>query len=164
MCLHQNPSQHGEFELQRAHLSWENLAGFFDKGTGQESFRFQIGVKDKTEEVKLWNYGIAMEGDFNGDGVEDFSWYGGDDTGFHMYLLLSSGPRFRKIDVLATLAHEWLLRYRARPDLGRVGDYDSEVRIEAGHGSLVLVGAIVELSTVSPRHIEFRTANLVEVP
>ena len=46
---------------------------FQDSQTRQELFRFEVGNKIEGEWVKWWVYGIAAHGDFNGDGVRDYS-------------------------------------------------------------------------------------------
>jgi hypothetical protein len=88
----------------------------------RELFRVSIGEASGSDVVKLWNYGIADEADFNGDGVPDYSWYGGDDTGFEMYLFLSAGLKYKKVDLLKTLQLAWKKRFhKAGPDFGAVG-------------------------------------------
>ncbi|MBA3975242.1 MAG: hypothetical protein C0504_13630 [Candidatus Solibacter sp.] len=84
---------------------------FRDSQTRQELFRFRIGRRIEGQWVKLWRYGIAAHGDFNGDGVRDFSWHGGDDTSDSMYVVLSSASGFRTVDVNATMEEAWTRRY-----------------------------------------------------
>jgi hypothetical protein len=88
----------------------------------RQVFRVSIGRVSGSDVVKWWNYGIADEADFNGDGVPDYSWYGGDDTGFEMYLFLSTGREYRKVDLLKTLRTAWKKRFhKPAPDFGEVG-------------------------------------------
>lgn len=82
-------------------------------------FRVRVGTYVSWEPEKWWNYGIADERDFNGDGVPDYSWYGGDDTGFEMYLFLSRDGRFERVNILKTVATAWQQRHRkSPPDFG----------------------------------------------
>ena len=84
---------------------------------GQELFRVRIGEFHGSDMVKWWNYGIVDEEDFNGDGTVDYSWYGGDDTSFVMYLFMSSGHGYFKVDVLKTLEAAWKRRFYVKaPD------------------------------------------------
>jgi len=78
-----------------------------DKRTGRELFRVDIGVP----EASYWVYGLVREADFNGDGIPDFSWHGGDDTSELNLLALSSSRGYRKVDIDATLEREWRRRY-----------------------------------------------------
>lgn len=85
-------------------------------------FRVRVGTYVSSEPEKWWNYGIADERDFNGDGVPDYSWYGGDDTGFEMYLFLSRDGRFERVNILKTVATAWQQRHRkSPPDFGDSG-------------------------------------------
>ena len=109
-------------------ISKERRAGnqifqvFSDRKTSQELFRIRVGRRIASEDVKLWNYGIAAQGDFNGDGIEDYSWFGGDDTSNKEFLILSSETGYRKLDIYATFAREWTRRYRTKaPDFGDLG-------------------------------------------
>jgi hypothetical protein len=76
---------------------------FQDRKTKKKLFQVDIGSPD----VGLWNYGITEEGDFNGDGIQDYAWYGGDDGGDVMYVFLSSQGAYQKLDIYETLQHEW---------------------------------------------------------
>jgi len=90
---------------------------FQDSQTRQELFRFRVGRRIEGKWVKLWRYGIAAHGDFNGDGVRDFSWHGGDDTSDEMYIVLSSAVGFRTVNVNATMEEAWTRRFgRKAPD------------------------------------------------
>jgi len=91
-------------------------------GPEQELFRVKIGKFVDSDMVKWWNYGIADEGDFNGDGAVDYAWYGGDDTSFVMYLFISSDHGYARVDVLKTLDAAWKRRFhRTAPDLTETG-------------------------------------------
>jgi len=82
-----------------------------DKRTGRELFRVHVG----TPEAAYWVYGLVREADFNGDGVPDFSWHGGDDTSELNLLALSSPRGYRKVDIDATLEREWRRNYPSDP-------------------------------------------------
>lgn len=108
----------------------------------RELFRIRVGTAVGSGEEKWWNYGIADEADFNGDGVPDYSWYGGDDTGFEMHLSLSSRNGYTKVDVLKTVQAAWKRRFRtAAPDLGEAGgSYSvSDTLIERSAKGLMLL-------------------------
>ena len=77
----------------------------------RELFRIEVGSYFSGELVKLWNCGVANEGDFNGDGLPDYSWYGGDDTGQEMYLFLSSDRGYKRVDLLKTVEAAWQRRF-----------------------------------------------------
>jgi hypothetical protein len=111
----------------------------------QELFRVEIGTYVGKGAEKWWNYGIADEGDFNGDGTPDYSWYGGDDTGFAMYLFLSSGSTYKRIDILKTVQAAWIRRYHtAAPDLGGSGEGYAlgDVVLERSTTGIVLLAEI----------------------
>jgi len=80
-----------------------------DKRTGHELFRVSVG----TDEGTWWVYGLVQEAEINGDGIPDFCWYGGDDTGELKLLVLSSPSGYRKVDVNETLKREWRRRFRS---------------------------------------------------
>jgi hypothetical protein len=103
---------------------------FSDRKTSQELFRIEVGRRIDKEDVKFWNYGIAAQGDFNGDGVEDYSWYGGDDTSDEKFLILSAETAYRKVDIYATFAREWTRRYRTKAPDFRDGGNDWYLRDE----------------------------------
>ena len=89
----------------------------------RELYRIAVGSYQNGEGDQLWNYGIANEGDFNGDGVPDYSWYGGDDTGDEMYLFLSSDNGYKRVDLLKTVEAAWQRRFnKPPPDLGDIED------------------------------------------
>jgi hypothetical protein len=107
----------------------------------RELFRIEVGRSFDGQLVRTWFYGIAEEGDFNGDGVPDYSWYGGDDTGLEMYLFLSSDGVYKRVDLINTIEFAWHRRFnRPPPDLGEVfGDYTiGEMAIERSTTGLVL--------------------------
>jgi hypothetical protein len=91
----------------------------------RELFRVRVGTVVDGYADTWWNYGIADEADFNGDGRPDYSWYGGDDSSFAMYLFLSSGDQYKQVDVLKTVQAAWRRRFHtAAPDLEDAGgDY-----------------------------------------
>lgn len=91
---------------------------FTDAKTGKELFRIHIGRRDGKQWLKWWRYGVWNCGDFNRDGVLDYTWYGGDDTSQGHYLILSSPSGHRIIDIEATFEKEWVRRYGGKaPDL-----------------------------------------------
>jgi len=107
----------------------------------QKLFRIEIGRDFNGKLVQLWNYGVANEGDFNGDGNPDYSWYGGDDTGQEMYLFLSSDNGYKSVDLLKTVEAAWhRLFNRTPPDLGDVGgNYGiDDLALERSAAGLVL--------------------------
>ncbi len=125
---------------------------FSERKSGRELFRFEIGTRIDSTWVNWWNYGIAAKGDFNEDGFQDFSWYGGDDTSDAKYVLLSSPKGYRRVDIYASLAKAWKLRYRAKaPEFASVASEFSEedVRIERSAGTMTLF-ATVRRSAVQP--------------
>ena len=83
-----------------------------------ELFRIEVGRDYGGQLVKLWNYGIAEEADFNGDGKPDYSWYGGDDTSSGAAFFLSTADGYQRIDVLKTAKAAWRRRYHSKsPDI-----------------------------------------------
>jgi hypothetical protein len=120
------------------------LQVFEDSKTGRGLFRFVVGQSAGGEEEKFWNYGIAARGDFNGDGVEDYSWYGADDARESRHMLLSSPSGYRRIDVIDAFETAWQKKFGgAKPDFGG-GDFGLDaVRLERGPGDLSLIGSIV---------------------
>ena len=120
---------------------------FFDKKSGEEIFRIEIGRRLDGEDLKFWNYGVVVQRDFNADGIDDFSWYGGDDTSRAAYVVLSTSSAFRKIDVYATLSAAYARRLKTDPpDLNGIS-VDFEVRdekIETNHGSLLLIATVID--------------------
>jgi len=72
--------------------------------------------------VKTWVYGIVDEGDFNEDGIPDYSWYGGDDTGEEEYLFLSSATGYLRVDIFKTARQAWKRKFKTEaPDFSEVG-------------------------------------------
>jgi len=106
-----------------------------------ELFRVEIGDYSSGMLVKTWHYGIAAEGDFNGDGLPDYSWYGGDDTGEELYLFLSSDSGYTRVDLLKTVEAAWQRRFnKPPPDLGELeGRYElDDLELENSAAGLVL--------------------------
>jgi hypothetical protein len=104
-------------------------------------FRVEIGDYSSGALIKTWHYGIAAEGDFNGDGLPDYSWYGGDDTGEERYLFLSSDSGYKRVDLLKTVEAAWQSRFnKPPPDLGDlVGKYElDDLELENSSVGLVL--------------------------
>ena len=102
----------------------------------RELFRVDAGayVEDN------WNYGIVDEGDFDGDGVPDYSWYGGDDTAQEMYLFLSSGGKYQRVDILSTVKAAWQRKYHSKaPD---IEDTDCDFEM----GSIILLRSAKSLT------------------
>ncbi|HWX54461.1 MAG TPA: hypothetical protein VN176_07700 [Verrucomicrobiae bacterium] len=114
-------------------------------GQQDELFRVAVGEAGGPNAPKLWNYGIVDEADFNGDGLPDYSWYGGDDTGFAMYLFLSSDHGYTRISLTNTLEAAWKQRFHTdAPKLDNVdGDYSiGNVRLKRVPSGLVLVANV----------------------
>jgi hypothetical protein len=120
----------------------------------RELFRLEVGRYFTGKLVQLWNYGIANEGDFNGDGLPDYSWYGGDDTGEERYLFLSSESGYKRVDLLKTVEAAWQRRFKnTPPDLGLLdGKYElDDIVLEYSAAGLVLD------ATVRPNPISMAT-------
>jgi CelD/BcsL family acetyltransferase involved in cellulose biosynthesis len=94
----------------------------------------------------VWLYGIGAHGDFNGDGVRDYSWHGGDDTSDSMYVVLSSASGFRTVDVNATMEAAWTRRYgRKSPDFALQDDvWIKAVQLERTEEEISLVISVVD--------------------
>jgi len=135
---------------------------FRDRRTKSELFRVEIG----DNRARLWNYGVALEDDFNGDGVPDYTWYGGDDSGQIEYVFLSSGSGFRRLDILKTLQAQWSRAFHATaPDFR---DLDAEfsptnVRFFHDETGLTLLAEIVSFhhSKSRPRRLRVESSDFV---
>lgn len=135
---------------------------FRDKRTKAELFRIEVGDTETT----WWNYGIATEGDFNGDGIQDYAWYGGDDTGDEMYVFLSSDSGYHRLDVHKAMEREWARSFHsAAPDFGEVGGPYSlqDVRfLRDATGLSLLADAIPFLHPEArARHLRVVSSNFV---
>ncbi len=95
----------------------------------------------ESEPITWWNYGIAYEGDLNGDVVMDYAWYGGDDTGHEMLLFLSSKNSYRRVDIIETVEAVWKDRFETdeTPELNNVDSYLANIYLERLSSELVLV-------------------------
>lgn len=151
-------------EVRSRNEIWQ---AFFDKKTTREVFRVEIGRRLDGGDLKLWNYGLVVERDFNGDGVVDYSWYGGDDTSRAAYVFLSSAGTFRKIDVYQTLAAEYARRLNTNPpDLNEIA-LEFEVRdekLETNAGDLILTATVIDLrgsSKARPTVLRVAAGNFV---
>jgi hypothetical protein len=111
-----------------------------NKRTGRELFRVDVGTTQGT----YWVYGLVQEGDFNGDGVPDFSWHGGDDTSDKNLAVLSSPNGYRKVDVEATLLGEWRRRFPTDPPAESLTDDPvfSDLKLVRKSGRLSLQGVV----------------------
>ena len=90
----------------------------------RELFRVRIGSSIGRELVKLWNCGIVANSDFNGDGKQDYVWYGGDDTSQSIVLFLSAGEEFKRTDIIKTASAAWERRFqKSAPDFGSLDGY-----------------------------------------
>ena len=88
----------------------------------REAFRVDIGSYEKGQLVEDWNYGIILERDVNGDGIPDYVWYGGDDTGQRLLLFLSKDTQYDCINVFKSAEAVWKKKFgKTAPDLGEVG-------------------------------------------
>jgi len=102
-----------------------------------------VGTKIDSEWLKWWRYGIAAQGDFNGDGLEDYSWYGGDDTSREEYVVISSPQGYRKVDIDATFERAWKRQYPTKePEFGPLGRFTAAERIERNGETVTLVAAV----------------------
>ena len=103
-----------------------------------------VGSYHKGGLVKDWNYGVILEKDLNGDGIPDYVWYGGDDTGQRLLWFLSKDDQYECINLLKTAESAWKKRFgKAAPDLGEVGG-ESEVKSVAWDGQAQLLTVSVE--------------------
>lgn len=114
---------------------------FRDKATKRGIFRLDVGSPD----VKWWNYGVAAEGDFNGDGVQDYAWYGGDDTSDLKYVFLSSEAGYQRLDVYKTIGKEWARKFPTSHRLqfsSDSGDSLTKESLVRSSGALTLEGVV----------------------
>jgi hypothetical protein len=118
----------------------------------RELFRVKIGEVVNSQVLTRWNYGIVDEGDFNGDGLPDYSWYGGDDSGDEMYLFLSSSNGYKRINVYKTLQVAWTRQFHTQaPDFTSPEPENqiTDIHIER-IGSKFSIVATVENQAVQP--------------
>lgn len=110
------------------------------KSTGRELFRVKVG----TTEATYWVYGLVREADFNGDGIPDFSWHGGDDVSELNLAVLSSKQGYRKMDVEASLRNEWRHRFPSDPGENNLlqDPVFSDMKLLRTSGKLQLQGTI----------------------
>ena len=138
----------------------------FDPKTGRELFRIHIGRLDDGKWLKLWNYHIQNCGDFNRDGVLDYSWYGGDDTTSEHFLILSTPAGYRTVDITSTFMREWV-RQRGgnEPELDRVGNdyYLRSISIRWAPDKLRLLAVIVTHGPGKPIRMEAEEQHWVEL-
>ena len=111
-----------------------------NKRTGRELFRVDVGTTEGT----YWVYGLVREADFNGDGIPDFSWHGGDDTSDKNLAVLSSPNGYKKVDVEATLLGEWRRDFRTDPPAESLTDDPifSDMKLVRKSGRLLLQGVV----------------------
>jgi hypothetical protein len=111
-----------------------------------------IGSYDKGQLVKDWSYGIILEKDLNGDGVPDYVWYGGDDTGQRLLWFLSKEKRYECINVFKTAEAAWKKKFGAdAPDLGEVfGNDQADEAI--WDGQILTVSVVVDAQDQSKAH------------
>jgi hypothetical protein len=97
-----------------------------------------------TTEGTYWVYGLVREADFNGDGIPDFSWHGGDDTSDGNLAVLSSPGGYRKVDLEATLRREWRRRFPSDPPDKSLTDDPifSDMKLVRKFGKLLLQGIV----------------------
>ena len=125
----------------------------------KELFRVQVGTAVGEDAEKWWNYGIADEADFNADGTPDYSWYGGDDTGFEMYLFLSSAGHYKRVNILKTVEVAWQRRFhRAAPDLGDAGGGYclSDTALEQSDAGLTLLAKVERVTFEGTKQETYR--------
>ena len=111
-----------------------------NKRSGRELFRVDVG----TTQATYWVYGVVREADFNGDGIPDFSWHGGDDTSDKNLVVLSSPGGYRKVDIDATLRGELKRRFPSDPQDDGVTDGPgfSAMKLVRKSGKLLLQGIV----------------------
>jgi len=135
---------------------------FKDRQTKRELFRVEIG----DTRSKWWHYGITTEGDFNRDGIQDYAWYGGDDTSDELYVFLSSESGYRRLDIYKTMRRAWALAFHApAPDFASSeGEYSlTAIRLDRDSTGLTL-DADVESSAhpkAGRRHLHVLAADFV---
>jgi hypothetical protein len=126
-----------------------------DKRTGRELFRVFVG----TDEGTWWVYGLVQEAEINGDGIPDFCWYGGDDTGELKLLVLSSPSGYRKVDANETLKREWRRRFpseRLKNGDGTDDPDSSELKLIRASENIV-VQAVVTSKFFDPKIDDMKT-------
>jgi hypothetical protein len=135
---------------------------FRDRKSKRELFRLELGSPD----LKWWHYGISLEGDFNADGIPDYAWYGGDDTSDEVYVFLSSGDSYKKLDIYKALASEWTRRFhKPAPDFADFSnDYGlRDIRLIRDSTGVILASEFV--STLHPdapkRRLRVRSEDFV---
>ena len=124
-----------------------------------ELFRVRIGDHVGRDDVKWWKYGLAAEADFNGDGLPDYVWYGGDDTGFALYLFLSSAGHYKRTDILKTVEAAWQQRFhKAAPDLGGTAGRHvlGETALESSANEVVMSATVERTSGSSATKEAYR--------
>jgi len=125
---------------------------FTDKRTGRELFRVDVG----NNEARWWVYGLLLERDFNGDGVPDFSWHGGDDTSSLNLIVLSHKGRYRKVDAFGSLEREWKRRFPSDPieDLDESETAEiTDIKLTRQSDKLVLE-ALIKFTDIYKRNID----------
>lgn len=120
-----------------------------------EVFRVPVEWVEQGESNAWWNYGIANEGDFNGDGQPDYAWYGGDESGGVLLLFLSGPYGYVQIDVLKTIEKAWEKRlHQPAPDFADPESTDwaiEAIRIRKEDAGLVLAVVAVDHPDASRR-------------
>lgn len=127
----------------------------------RELFRVPVGDVVGQDIVKYWIYGLKGECDYNGDGVPDYYWEGGDDTSDELLLFLSAGVKYERVDIVKTVEKAWQQRFhRAAPDLGEVGGEYSlgETTLERTATGLILHSTVeyVSFTNGETRSYRFR--------
>jgi hypothetical protein len=85
----------------------------------------------------------TLEKDLNGDGVPDYVWYGGDDTGQRLLWFLSKEKQYECINVFKTAEAAWKKKFGGTaPDLGEVFGND-QVDGAIWDGQLLTVTVVV---------------------
>ena len=136
---------------------------------GRELFRVEVGKVTGSGTLKWWHYGIVEESDFNGDSLTDYSWYGGDDTTSDMYLFLSTGGKYQRVDVLKTVQSAWRHRFhQTAPDLGDSGgNYGlGDCSLERSEKGIILLASVEpsKLNGASGPTYQFRIPEADFVP
>lgn len=87
-----------------------------DNRNDREMFHLKIGDRH----AKYQDYGISDQGDFNGDGKPDFALYAGNGGPEAMYIELSSGKGYTRVNVSKTVNQFLALRHLGRIELSEL--------------------------------------------
>lgn len=113
---------------------------FTSPANDRELFRLSIGDRVDGEWLKWWKFGIQNCGDFNRDGILDYTWFGGDDTTQEHYLILSTPTGLKKYSIEETFERHWARTRRDKqPDLINLNEtFLKKITLEYAAGKLTL--------------------------